>query len=58
MSDILRRIVAVKHEELAVLRRQRSLASLREEAESAERRADLRDFEAALACPDLLPAIP
>jgi len=48
MSDILRRIVAVKHEELAVLRRQRSLASLREEAESAERRADLRDFEAAL----------
>jgi indole-3-glycerol phosphate synthase len=48
MSDILRRIVAVKHEELVVLRRQRSLASLREEAESAERRADLRDFEAAL----------
>jgi len=48
MSDILRRIVAVKHEELAVLRRQRSLASLREEAESAERRADLRGFEAAL----------
>lgn len=48
MSDILRRIVAVKTEELAVLRRQRSLASLREEAESAERRADLRDFEAAL----------
>ncbi|WIV98604.1 indole-3-glycerol phosphate synthase TrpC [Kinneretia aquatilis] len=48
MSDILRRIVAVKHEELALLRRQRSLASLREEAESAERRADLRDFEAAL----------
>jgi len=48
MSDILRRIVAVKHEELAQLRRQRSLASLREEAESAERRADLRDFEAAL----------
>ncbi|MCZ8074685.1 MAG: indole-3-glycerol phosphate synthase TrpC, partial [Paucibacter sp.] len=48
MSDILRRIVAVKHEELAVLRRQRSLASLREGAESAERRADLRDFEAAL----------
>ncbi|WP_428502930.1 indole-3-glycerol phosphate synthase TrpC [Roseateles sp.] len=48
MSDILRRIVAVKHEELALLRRQRSLVSLREEAESAERRADLRDFEAAL----------
>lgn len=48
MSDILRRIVAVKHEELAVLRRQRSLASLREEAESAERHTDLRDFEAAL----------
>ncbi|HEU4457513.1 MAG TPA: indole-3-glycerol phosphate synthase TrpC [Methylibium sp.] len=48
MSDILERIVAVKHEELALARRRRSLASLREEAESAERRTDLRDFVGAL----------
>ncbi|MFY7863728.1 indole-3-glycerol phosphate synthase TrpC [Roseateles sp.] len=45
MSDILRRIVAVKHEELARARQHRSLASVREEAEA---RHDLRGFEAAL----------
>ncbi|WP_310387252.1 indole-3-glycerol phosphate synthase TrpC [Roseateles sp.] len=45
MSDILRRIVAVKHEELALARKQRSLASQREEAEA---RHDSRGFEAAL----------
>ncbi|MFN7727185.1 MAG: indole-3-glycerol phosphate synthase TrpC [Rubrivivax sp.] len=48
MSDILQRIVAVKHEEVAAGRQRRSLASWREEAESADRRADLRGFEAAL----------
>jgi len=48
MSDILQRIVAVKHEELAAARIKRSLASWREEAESRERSADLRGFEAAL----------
>ena len=48
MSDILQRIVAVKHEEVAAGRQRRSLASWREEAESAERRTDLRGFEAAL----------
>jgi indole-3-glycerol phosphate synthase len=45
MSDILQRIVAVKHEEIAQARARRSLASLREEAES---RRDTRGFAAAL----------
>ncbi|MBC7941369.1 MAG: indole-3-glycerol phosphate synthase TrpC [Chitinophagaceae bacterium] len=45
MSDILSRIVEVKHEELAASRRRRSLASWRDEAES---RLDVRPFEAAL----------
>ena len=45
MSDILKKIVAVKHEELAVARAARSLASWREEAEL---RRDVRGFEAAL----------
>ena len=45
MSDILRRIVAAKHEEIAAARARRSLASLREEAES---RRDTRGFAAAL----------
>jgi indole-3-glycerol phosphate synthase len=45
MSDILQRIVAVKHEEIAAARARRSLSSLREEAES---RHDARGFAAAL----------
>jgi indole-3-glycerol phosphate synthase len=45
MDDILTRIVAVKHEEIAAARRQRSLASLREEAEG---RRDGRDFAGAM----------
>jgi indole-3-glycerol phosphate synthase len=48
MADILDRIVAVKREEVAAARVARSLASWRAEAESAERRADLRDFAGAL----------
>jgi indole-3-glycerol phosphate synthase len=45
VSDILQRIVAVKHEELAVAKAARSLASWREQAET---RRDVRGFEAAL----------
>ncbi|MDI4633133.1 indole-3-glycerol phosphate synthase TrpC [Pelomonas sp. V22] len=45
MSDILNKINAVKHEEVAAAKRRRSLASVREEAEG---RRDLRGFEKAL----------
>jgi len=45
MSDILNKIVAVKHEEIAVARKQRDLASLRRDAEG---RTDVRDFVGAL----------
>uniref|UniRef100_UPI0018481C0A indole-3-glycerol phosphate synthase TrpC n=1 Tax=Methylibium sp. TaxID=2067992 RepID=UPI0018481C0A len=48
MSDILERIVEVKRDEVAAAKARRSLASLREEAESAERRGDLRDFIGAM----------
>jgi indole-3-glycerol phosphate synthase len=44
-SDILQRIVAVKHDEVAAARRHRGLASLRDEAEA---RKDVRGFEQAL----------
>jgi len=45
MSDILQRIVAVKHEEVAAARARRSEASLRDEAQA---RRDVRGFAAAL----------
>lgn len=45
MSDILKRIVAVKHEEIQAARASRGLASLRRDAESA---GDLRDFAGAM----------
>ena len=45
MADILQRIVAVKHEEIAAGRLRRSAASWRE---AAEARRDVRGFEAAL----------
>jgi indole-3-glycerol phosphate synthase len=49
MSDILQKIVAVKHEEVAANRQLRSLASLRADAEARHReQTDLRDFIGAL----------
>jgi indole-3-glycerol phosphate synthase len=49
MSDILKQIVAVKHEELAAARPRKSLANVREEAEARNReQADVRDFVGAL----------
>ena len=48
MSDILDRIVAVKREEVAAGKALRSQQSWRAQAESAEIRHDLRDFEGAL----------
>ncbi len=45
MSDILQRIVAVKHEEIAAAQARRSLSAVRAEAEA---RRDTRGFEAAL----------
>ena len=45
MSDILQKIVAAKHEEIAAGKGRRSLASWREQAES---KRDVRGFEAAL----------
>ena len=48
MSDILQRIVAVKHTELQALRAQRSLASLRADCASLAPDMRLRPFEVAL----------
>jgi indole-3-glycerol phosphate synthase len=49
MSDILNKIVAVKHEELAQALQRKSLAEVRAEAEARNRDlADVRDFTGAL----------
>jgi indole-3-glycerol phosphate synthase len=48
MSDILQRIVAVKHTELETLRAQRSLASLRAECANLTVASQVRPFAAAL----------
>ena len=45
MSDILNKIVAVKHEEVAAAQKRLSLATIRQDAES---RVLTRDFEGAL----------
>jgi len=47
-DDILQKIVAVKRDEIAAARKRRSLASLRADAESAERRADPHQLVVAL----------
>ena len=49
MSDILQKIVAVKHQEIAAALPLRSLATVRAEAEARNRDlADVRDFVGAL----------
>ncbi|HIV70483.1 MAG TPA: indole-3-glycerol phosphate synthase TrpC [Candidatus Aquabacterium excrementipullorum] len=49
MSDILHKIVAVKHEEIAAALQRKSLANVRDEAEARNReQGDLRDFTGAL----------
>lgn len=48
MSDILQRIVAVKHEEVAAARARRSLASLREQARARMAAGDRRRFATSL----------
>ena len=47
MSDILNKITATKHEEIAAAMRLKPLSAIRAEAEARQRTGDIRDFAAA-----------
>ena len=48
MSDILTKIIATKHDELAALMREKPLSVVRAEAEACCNVGDIRDFAAAI----------
>ncbi|WP_395707720.1 indole-3-glycerol phosphate synthase TrpC [Casimicrobium huifangae] len=48
MSDILNKITATKHEEIAAAMRLKPLSAIRAEAEARQRTGDIRDFAAAI----------
>lgn len=48
MSDILNKIIATKHEEIAAAMRLKPLSAIRAEAEARLRAGDIRDFAAAI----------
>ncbi|MBL8310130.1 MAG: indole-3-glycerol phosphate synthase TrpC [Burkholderiales bacterium] len=48
MSDILTKIIATKHEEIAAAMRAKPLAAIRTDAEARARAGDLRDFAGAI----------
>jgi len=48
MSDILNKIIATKHEEIAAAMRLKPLSAIRAEAETRQRAGDIRDFAAAI----------
>ena len=48
MSDILNKIIATKHEEIAAAMRLKPLSAIRAEAEARQRTGDIRDFAAAI----------
>ena len=48
MSDILNKIIATKHEEIAAAMRLKPLSVIRAEAEARQRTGDIRDFAAAI----------
>ena len=48
MSDILNKIIATKHDEIAAAMRLKPLSVIRAEAEARQRAGDIRDFAAAI----------
>lgn len=48
MSDILNKIIATKHDEIAAAMRVKPLSAIRAEAEARQRAGDVRDFAAAI----------